>query len=131
MDYADILTPSQNTGPEIEDRHIANSRGTTPRADMIASLSVMRSTGHESSSLGLKLNAVRRDCRPANVEADEPLEGFEHVVPVANGIWAMDEDRLPGFASADEVGNEAVFRPVPSCDDIAGAGPWRWRRGVR
>ena len=55
-------------------------------------------------------------------EGDVAVEGLEDVLPGADGVRAADADGLAGEEAADEVGDEAVERPVASADDVAGAG---------
>ena len=50
------------------------------------------------------------------------MEGFEDVLPGADGVRVADEDGGAGEEAADEVGDEAVDGPVASADDVAGAG---------
>jgi hypothetical protein len=55
-------------------------------------------------------------------EADVAVQGLEDVLPGADGVGAADADGLAGEEAADEVGDEAVERPVAAADDVAGAG---------
>jgi hypothetical protein len=63
-------------------------------------------------------------------EEDVAVEGIEDVLPGADGVRAADADGRAGEEAADEVGDEAVGRPVAAADDVAGAGggegdvPW-------
>ena len=54
-------------------------------------------------------------------ERDVAVEGLDDVLPGSNGERAADADGLAGEEAADEVGNEAVGRPVAAADDVAGA----------
>ncbi len=54
-------------------------------------------------------------------ELDVAEDGFEDVLPGADGVGAADADGLAGEEAADEVGDEAVGGPVAAADDVAGA----------
>ncbi len=55
-------------------------------------------------------------------EADVAVDGFEDVLPGANGLGAADADGFAGEEPADEIGDEAVGGPVAAADDVTGAG---------
>jgi len=55
-------------------------------------------------------------------EGDVAVQGFEDVLPGADGEGSADGDGLAGEEAADEVGDEAVGGPVAAADDVAGAG---------
>jgi len=55
-------------------------------------------------------------------EPEIPGQGFQYMLPGADGVGVADEDR-PAFADgAEDVGDEAVFGPVAAADDVAGSG---------
>src|ERR1035441_9829147 len=54
-------------------------------------------------------------------ERDVASEGFDDVLPGTDGKRAANADRLAGDEAADQVGNEAIGRPVAAADDVAGA----------
>ena len=55
-------------------------------------------------------------------EAHVAVKGLEDVLPGADGVRAAGGDGGSGEKTADEVGNEAVERPVAAANDVAGAG---------
>ncbi len=55
-------------------------------------------------------------------ERDVAVQGLEDVLPGADGVGAADGDGCAGEEAADEVGDEAIERPVAAADDVAGAG---------
>jgi len=49
-------------------------------------------------------------------------EGFQDVLPKANGVGAADADGLMTAQCADAIGDEAVCAPVAAADDVSCTG---------
>jgi hypothetical protein len=48
------------------------------------------------------------------------VQGFENMLPRANGMRTANTHRLSRKKAADEIRNQAIRRPVASADDVAG-----------
>jgi len=55
-------------------------------------------------------------------EMEVAAEGFQNMLPGPDGAGAADADGLPCAEGADTVGNEAIFAPVATTDDVASPG---------